>query len=68
MFLALLGACVWDATRFEGEPWFRWLLPVGCLLLLLGIFTLSLALMIIAVIIGAIGLMLTNRWRWSRLY
>jgi hypothetical protein len=66
MLLGLFGVCIWDATRYRGEPWFRWLLPFGYIFLLLGISVTSLAFVIFGAAVGALGLGLTNYWRWTR--
>lgn len=55
---------LWDAVRKPGEPWFRWLLPGGYILLVIAI-GVSLILLVPAVLIMSAGLGLTNYWRWT---
>ncbi|WP_225844187.1 hypothetical protein [Streptomyces albus] len=55
---------VWDALRKAGEPWFRWLLPGGFVVLLAGI-ALGVAVIIVGGIIMGAGLGLSNYWRWT---
>ncbi|MEK2493713.1 hypothetical protein WN990_29585 [Kitasatospora purpeofusca] len=66
LLLAVFGACLWDARRIAGEPWFRWLLPSGCAVLILAIATAFLPLIVIGATLAAAGLALTNYWRWNR--
>ncbi|MFD8317828.1 hypothetical protein [Kitasatospora purpeofusca] len=66
LLLAVLGACLWDAQRIAGEPWFRWLLPSGFTVLVLAIATELLPLIVIGATLAAAGLALTNYWRWTR--
>ncbi|MFF8287497.1 hypothetical protein ACF06W_32940 [Streptomyces albus] len=55
---------IWDALRKAGEPWFRWLLPGGFVVLLAGI-ALGLAVIIIGGILMGAGMGLSNYWRWT---
>ncbi|MFB7380684.1 hypothetical protein ACFC6U_29700 [Kitasatospora purpeofusca] len=66
LLLAVFGACLWDARRIAGEPWFRWLLPGGCAVLILAIGTGLLPLIVVGATLAAAGLALTNYWRWNR--
>lgn len=64
MALAGLIGLLWDATRKPGEPWFRWLMPLGYCVMLVGL-TVALAVGLVGVLIMSVGLGLTNYWRWT---
>ncbi|MFF2951472.1 hypothetical protein ACFVVU_09025 [Kitasatospora sp. NPDC057965] len=66
ILLAVLGACVWNALRMTGEPWFRWLLPSGCIVFILAIATGFVPLIFVASGLAVAGYGLTKRWRWNR--
>ncbi|MFD4659034.1 hypothetical protein ACFWP2_25775 [Kitasatospora sp. NPDC058444] len=66
MLLTLPAAALLDALRRPRAPWFRWLLPLGALTLVVAVATRSLPLVIAAATLLGAGLGLTNHWRWTR--
>ncbi|MGW7445543.1 hypothetical protein [Kitasatospora sp. NPDC054795] len=63
---AMLAVALWDARRFPGEPWFRWLLPLGLVVEYAAVATLWLPLVPVGAVLLGAGLGLTNYWRWTR--
>lgn len=66
MLLGLLAVAIWDATRFPGEPWFRWLLPVSYCVIVASAVLEIYPLLFLACVTGGAGLALTNYWRWTK--
>ncbi|WP_228449872.1 hypothetical protein, partial [Streptomyces alkaliterrae] len=62
--LAVLLFLVWDALRRAGEPWFRWLVPVG-FCMLLGSLALGVPAILVSGAVMGMGLGLSNYWRWT---
>ncbi|MBB1243142.1 hypothetical protein GL263_06115 [Streptomyces durbertensis] len=62
--LALLLFLLWDALRRAGEPWFRWLLPVG-FCMLLGSLAIGIPAILVSGGVMGLGLGLSSYWRWT---
>ncbi|MCQ6556516.1 hypothetical protein NPS70_25530 [Streptomyces sp. C10-9-1] len=63
MVLGLFGFLVWDALRFPAWLWFRWLMPVGLIPLMVGVLSGWLWLIMIGAIVMGVGLGLQKNWR-----
>ncbi|MFM9615822.1 hypothetical protein [Streptomyces niveiscabiei] len=66
MLSGVLALAIWDATRNKGEPWFKWLLPISYCVMVTSAISGVYPLMFLACLSGAMGLGLTNYWRWQK--
>jgi hypothetical protein len=65
--LLMLGVAVWDSLSVPENRWFRWLTPIGILVIVFGIFIGGIWPICLGAVIFGTGLGL-NKWQRSNIY